>query len=98
MRCGDFPRGVIFVLPVICEFGWGYKKSAHKSGRVLILLNEVKTMTEHINQVKKLAWLIYQSKLNELAYNESVITEAMYKYAKENLQKDIDKLEKLCYT
>ena len=98
MRCGGIVRAVTEVLPVICDLGWGYKNSAHKGGRVLILLNEVKTMTEHMNQVKKLAWLIYQSKLNELAYNESVITEAMYKYAKENLQKDIDKLEKLCYT
>jgi len=48
--------------------------------------------------VEDLAWLIYQSKLNQLAFNASVITEAMYIYAKENLQKEIDKLEKLCYT
>ena len=48
--------------------------------------------------VETLAWLIYQLKINELAYSSGVITEVMYIYAKENLQKEIDKLEKLCYT
>ena len=51
-----------------------------------------------MNRIEDLAWLIYQQKLNELAFDASVITESMYKYAKENLQKDIDKLERLCYT
>ena len=51
-----------------------------------------------MKQVENLAWLIYQQKLNELAFNLNVITEAMYIFAKENLQKDIDKLENLCYT
>jgi len=51
-----------------------------------------------VKQVENLAWLIYQQKLNELAFNSNVITEAMYIFAKENLQKDIDKLENLCYT
>ena len=51
-----------------------------------------------MNRVEDLAWLIYQQKLNELAFSANIITEAMYIYAKENLQKDVDKLEKLCYT
>ena len=50
-----------------------------------------------MNQVENLAWLIYQQKLNELAFKASVITEDMYIFAKENLQKQADKLKKLCY-
>jgi len=50
-----------------------------------------------MNQFENLAWLIYQQKLNELAWGASVITENMYIFAKENLQKEADKLEKLCY-
>ena len=50
-----------------------------------------------MEHVENLAWLIYQIKLNELVLQKNVITEAMYIYAKENLQREVDKLEKLCY-
>ncbi|MCL2837641.1 MAG: hypothetical protein FWE04_01045 [Oscillospiraceae bacterium] len=50
-----------------------------------------------MNQVENLAWLVYQQKLNEFAWGASVITEDMYIFAKEILQKEAEKLEKLCY-
>lgn len=51
-----------------------------------------------MNHKEALAWLIYQAKLNDLAYKADMITDTMHLYAKENLQEGIDKLEKLCYT
>ncbi|MCL2860491.1 MAG: hypothetical protein FWF46_08120 [Oscillospiraceae bacterium] len=47
------------------------------------------------NKKEDLAWLIYQMKINELAKASSVITENMYIFAKENLQKEKEKIEKL---
>lgn len=47
---------------------------------------------------EEIAWLLYQLKLNELAKASNVITENMYIFAKENLQKEIENLENICYS
>ena len=49
------------------------------------------------HDINELAWLLYQRKLNELAKSADVISENMYTYAKEELQRDIDILQKVCY-
>ena len=82
MRCGGFARAVIFVLPVICDFGRGYKKSAHKSGRVLIILNEVNlTMTLIIKDTKEIEMEL-KLHINKRLYEKGLITEEMYIKAK----------------
>ena len=41
---------------------------------------------------EQLTWLLYQFRLNESAKTSNIITENMYRYAKEHLQKQIDEI------
>lgn len=47
--------------------------------------------------VENLAFAYFKYSMNEKIFGEGVITEVMYKFAKQSLQKDIDRLEKICY-
>ena len=53
--------------------------------------------SDHRTIVEDLAWLLFQLKLNERARADKIITETMYIFAKESLQKNIDRIEKICY-
>ena len=50
-------------------------------------------ITTHIED---LAFAYWQYKINEKAYTANIITHTMYEFAKEELIKTIDLLEKLC--
>jgi hypothetical protein len=50
------------------------------------------------NHVEDLAFTHWQYKANERAYAEKLITKTMYEYARDELQKSIDKLSTSCYT
>ena len=49
-------------------------------------------------KINDLAHLIVQRHMNERVYKKNIIPTYMYEYAKKELQKQIDILEKICYT
>ena len=49
------------------------------------------------NSIETLAFTHWQYIANEKAYKEGLITRGMYEYARDELQKSIDKLSSLCY-
>jgi len=53
-------------------------------------------MTE-ANHVENLAFAHWQHSANEKAYEARLITKAMYELARDELQKTIESLSKLCY-
>ena len=52
---------------------------------------------ENREKVENLAFANWQYQANERAYENKIITTAMYEFAKEKLQKKIDNLSELCY-
>jgi hypothetical protein len=56
------------------------------------------TISERELIIEDLAFAHRQQYMNERAYENKLITTAMYEFAKEKLRKKIDNLSELCYT
>jgi len=59
--------------------------------------NEVENIATH-EHIENLAFTHWQYNANEKAYANKLITKIMYEYARDELQKSIDKLSKICYS
>ena len=59
--------------------------------------NEVRDIAKY-EHIENLAFTHWQYIANEKAYANKLITKTMYEYARDELQKSIDKLSKICYS